>query len=43
MLPSRHLPLVVTISDRDLNATVSEVPKELKEVFVQSAAEEIIY
>jgi len=42
LLRPRHLPLVVTIGDRDLNATVSEVPKELKEVFVQSAAEEII-
>lgn len=43
LLRPRHLPLVVTIGDRDLNATVSEVPKELKEVFVQSAAEEIIH
>ena len=43
LLRPRHLPLVVTIGDRDLNATVSEIPKELKEVFVQSAAEEIIH
>lgn len=43
LLRPRHLPLVATIGDRDLNATVSEIPKELKEVFVQSAAEEIIY
>ena len=43
LLRPRHLPLVVTIGDRDLNATVSEVPKDLKEVFVQSAAEEIIH
>lgn len=43
LLRPRHLPLVVTIGDRDLNATVSEVPKELKEVFIQSAAEEIIH
>jgi uncharacterized protein (DUF58 family) len=43
LLRPRHLPLVATIGDRDLNATVSEVPKELKEVFVQSAAEEIIH
>lgn len=43
LLRPRHLPLVVTIGDRDLNATVSEVPKELKDVFVQSAAEEIIH
>ncbi len=43
LLRPRHLPLIVTIGDRDLNATVSEIPKELKEVFVQSAAEEIIH
>lgn len=43
LLRPRHLPLVVTIGDRDLNATVSRIPKELKEVFVQSAAEEIIH
>lgn len=43
LLRPRHLPLVVTIGDRDLNATVSQVPKELKDVFTQSAAEEIIY
>ena len=43
LLRPRHLPLVVTIGDRDLNQTVSEVPKELKDVFVQSAAEEIIH
>lgn len=43
LLRPRHLPLVVTIGDRDLNATVSEIPKELREVFVQSAAEEIIH
>ena len=42
LLRPRHLPLVVTIGDRDLNATVSEVPKDVKEVFTQSAAEEII-
>ncbi|MBK8809877.1 MAG: DUF58 domain-containing protein [Acidobacteria bacterium] len=43
LLRPRHLPLVVTIGDRDLNATVSEVPNDLKEVFVQSAAQEIIH
>jgi uncharacterized protein (DUF58 family) len=43
LLRPRHLPLVVTIGDRDLNQTVSETPKELKDVFVQSAAEEIIH
>lgn len=43
LLRPRHLPIVVTIGDRDLNQTVSRIPKELKEVFVQSAAEEIIH
>ncbi len=43
LLRPRHLPLVATIGDRDLNATVSEIPKDLKDVFVQSAAEEIIH
>ncbi len=43
LLRPRHLPLVVTIGDRDLNATVSEKPSDIKEVFTQSAAEEIIH
>ena len=43
LLRPRHLPLVATIGDRDLNATVSESPKDIKEVFTQSAAEEIIH
>jgi uncharacterized protein (DUF58 family) len=43
LLRPRHLPLVVTIGDRDLNATVSEKPAEIKDVFTQSAAEEIIH
>ena len=43
LLRPRHLPIVVTIGDRDLNATVSQVPKEIKDVFTQSAAEEIIH
>ena len=43
LLRPRHLPLVVTIGDRDLNATVSEIPKDIKDVFTQSAAEEIIH
>ena len=42
LLRPRHLPLVVTIGDRDLNQTVSEVPGDIKNVFIQSAAEEII-
>ncbi len=42
LLRPRHLPLVATIGDRDLNATVSTPPKDIDDVFVQSAAEEII-
>jgi uncharacterized protein (DUF58 family) len=42
LLRPRHLPLVVTIGDRDLNATVSEIPQNINQVFTQSAAEEII-
>jgi uncharacterized protein (DUF58 family) len=42
LLRPRHLPLVVTIGDRDLNGTVSEIPENVHEVFTQSAAEEII-
>jgi uncharacterized protein (DUF58 family) len=43
LLRPRHLPLVVTIGDRDLNKTVGEIPRELKDVFTQSVAEEIIH
>ncbi|HUF03485.1 MAG TPA: DUF58 domain-containing protein [Aridibacter sp.] len=43
LLRPTHLPLVVTIGDRDLNSTVSAIPANLREVFVQSAAEEIIH
>lgn len=43
LLRPRHLPLVVTIGDRDLNAAVSKTPHDIKEVFTQSAAEEIIH
>lgn len=43
LLRPRHLPLVVTIGDRDLNQTVSAKPSAIKDVFTQSAAEEIIY
>ena len=43
LLRPRHLPLVVTIGDRDLNSAVSRRPQDIKEVFVQSAAEEIIH
>lgn len=43
LLRPRHLPLVATIGDRDLNAAVSDSPKDIKDVFTQSAAEEIIH
>ena len=43
LLRPRHLPLVATIGDRDLNAAVSASPTDIKGVFVQSAAEEIIH
>ena len=43
LLRPRHLPLVATIGDRDLNAAVSQPPQNIKEVFTQSAAEEIIH
>jgi len=43
LLRPRHLPLVVTIGDRDLNAVVSEKPADVRDVFTQSAAEEIIH
>ena len=43
LLRPRHLPLVATIGDRDLNAAVSQLPTDIKEVFTQSAAEEIIH
>lgn len=43
LLRPRHLPLVVTIGDRDLNAAVSTAPNDIKDVFTQSAAEEIIH
>jgi len=42
LLRPRHLPLVVTIGDRDLNKTISEIPSQIRDVFMQSAAEEII-
>lgn len=43
LLRPRHLPLVATIGDKDLNATVSKIPADLREMFIQSAAEEIIH
>jgi uncharacterized protein (DUF58 family) len=43
LLRPRHLPLVVTIADRDLRSVVSEVPATVKDLFTQSVAEEIMY
>jgi uncharacterized protein (DUF58 family) len=43
LLRPRHLPLVATIGDRDLNIVVNRAPATDKDVFTQSAAEEIIY
>jgi len=43
LLRPRHLPLVVTIGDRDLKALVREPPEDARELFTQSVAEEIMY
>ncbi|MFN2492139.1 MAG: DUF58 domain-containing protein [Pyrinomonadaceae bacterium] len=43
LLRPRHLPLVVTIADRDLKAVVSIVPTNARDLFTQSVAEEIIH
>lgn len=43
LLRPRHLPLVVTIADRDLKAVVSNVPETAHDLFTQSVAEEIIH
>lgn len=43
LLRPRHLPLVVTIGDRDLKAVVREPPENERELFTQSVAEEIMY
>jgi uncharacterized protein (DUF58 family) len=43
ILRPRHLPLVVTIADRDLKAVVRQVPSSAKELFTQSVSEEIIH
>jgi uncharacterized protein (DUF58 family) len=42
ILRPRHLPLVVTIADRDLRASVRDAPADLHELFSQSVAEEIM-
>src|SRR6185503_8929366 len=43
LLRPRHLPLVVTIADRDLRAVVSNAPETAQDLFTQSVAEEIMY
>lgn len=43
LLRPRHLPLVVTIADRDLKAVVSQSPSTARDVFTQSVAEEIMH
>jgi uncharacterized protein (DUF58 family) len=43
LLRPRHLPLVVTIADRDLRAVVSNPPENVRDLFTQSVAEEIMY
>lgn len=43
LLRPRHLPLVVTIADRDLKAVVREMPSSVHQLFTQSVAEEIIH
>ena len=42
LLRPRHLPLVVTIADRDLRASVRDAPADARELFAQSVAEEIM-
>ncbi len=43
ILRPRHLPLVVTIADRDLKAVVQEAPSSVHDLFTQSVAEEIMH
>lgn len=43
LLRPRHLPLVVTIGDRDLKSVVRDVPEDERALFTQSVAEEIIH
>ncbi|HVF56340.1 MAG TPA: DUF58 domain-containing protein [Pyrinomonadaceae bacterium] len=43
LLRPRHLPLVVTIGDRDLRASVRETPERIEDLFAQSVAEEIMH
>jgi uncharacterized protein (DUF58 family) len=43
LLRPRHLPLVVTIADRDLKMVVRDSPSTVRDLFTQSVAEEIIH
>jgi uncharacterized protein (DUF58 family) len=43
LLRPRHLPLVVTIADRDLKSVVRDAPVNAHDLFTQSVAEEIIH
>jgi uncharacterized protein (DUF58 family) len=43
ILRPRHLPLVVTIADRDLKAVVQAEPESVHDLFTQSVAEEIMH
>lgn len=43
ILRPRHLPLVVTIADRDLRASVRDAPETISGLFNQSVAEEIMF
>lgn len=43
LLRPRHLPLVVTIGDRDLREVVRHTPASTRDLFTQSVAEEIIH
>jgi uncharacterized protein (DUF58 family) len=42
ILRPRHLPLVTTIADRDLRASVRDAPADVTALFTQSVAEEIM-
>ncbi len=41
LLP-RHLPLIVTIGDKDLRALVAQEPRQIADVYQQSVAEELL-
>jgi uncharacterized protein (DUF58 family) len=43
LLRPRHLPLVVSIGDRDLRAVVRDAPEHTDDLFTQSVAEEIMH